>query len=178
MNRELVASYVVPILFGLLLYFIRFGMQLYKRRVESRIATETDERKRAAEQARLARLQAYAEVVEGAVADVEVNMVRDLKDPAKPGKWTDVAMRSARETAREKAKNAAPKLVDALRDEANVDALTDLLIERQLHRQRGGKGPTFVPATPPDPDAPSTSAPPPAPSEDDAGDPELTRKVA
>src|SRR5512147_2051425 len=149
MSRDIAANYVVPIFFGLLLYLVRLGIKLYEARVQSRIATEKDEAKKAAEEARLARLKSYGEIVEGAVADVEANVVRDLKDPNKPGKWTEVTMRAARDTAREKSQKAAPQLVAALRDETNVDALTDLLIERTLHRNRDGRAPTPVPAAAP-----------------------------
>lgn len=107
------------------------------------------------------------------VADIAQNIVKDLKDPAKPGAWDAVAKASARTTAIDRLKRLYPTAIgivtEALQDPTKVDQLLGTQVEAAVVAlDRASQSPTVIVNSVPPPALPAAAAPsppadPPAP---------------
>lgn len=125
MNRELVASVVTALLPLALIALTAFAARAASVAVryihDRRLALAVE-------------LAAYGAA--GVVADLMQHVVRDLKDPAKPGAWNDVAAAAVRLRAvarmRELYPSAVRVLEQAADDPKRVDDLLATLVERAV----------------------------------------------
>lgn len=125
MNRELVASVVTA-----LLPLALIALTALAARAASVAVRYIHDRRLAL----AVELAAYGAA--GVVADLMQHVVRDLKDPAKPGAWNDVAAAAVRLRAvarmRELYPSAVRVLEQAADDPKRVDDLLATLVERAV----------------------------------------------
>jgi len=125
MNRELVASVVTA-----LLPLALIALTALAARASTVAARYIHDRRLAL----AVELAAYGAA--GVVADLTQHVVRDLKDPTKPGAWNDVAAAAVRLRAvarmRELYPSAVRVLEQAVDDPKRVDDLLATLVERAV----------------------------------------------
>lgn len=143
MNRELVASVVTALLPLALLALTALAARA------STIAVRYIHDRRLALAVELA---AYGAA--GVVADLMQHVVRDLKDPTRPGAWNDVAAAAVRLRAVARMRELYPSAVrvieQAADDPKRVDDLLATLVERAVVGLKA-----HPPGTPPPPTSPT-----------------------
>lgn len=119
----------------------------------------------------------------GVVADLAQHVVGDLKDPTKPGTWTQAAAASIRQRAVERVRDLYPsavRVIDAAAmDPARADELLGTLVERAVVELKGRSIPGALlleASAPPDAGRPTTA--PPAPDEGTAHRPDGAQGAA
>ena len=131
--REIVATYLMPVLALLGWLLARQAARALLPRVD-RLLTSVEGPAKA--RAHLLLLESIGRYAEAAVAEVEATFVRDLKDPSKPGSWTEVAAAEAKTLAVAKVRALAPELVTQLaRPDSAVDQLIGTLVEWAVSRR-------------------------------------------
>ena len=128
MMRELLANFLVPVATALILYLIRRATLALEKRAQSEELSS--------------KLGALEHVAEASVANVEATIVKDLKDPSKPGKWDHVAAESAKNAAMDQAKDIGRMLLLELNTHGIDSAkLLGALIEKAVMRNRAAAPP-------------------------------------